>query len=53
MLAWLRCPPCSAMNTVSTTSLDWTPPPRGWRHRQRGAVRVQGRHAFRRGFAGD
>jgi hypothetical protein len=23
MLAWLRCPPCSAMNTVSTTSLDW------------------------------
>ena len=27
MLAWLRCPPCSAMNTVSTTSLDWTPPP--------------------------
>ena len=28
MLAWLRCPPCSAMNTFSTTSVDWTPPPR-------------------------
>ena len=26
---------------------------RGWRHRHRGAVRVQGPHAFRRGFAGD
>src|SRR6476659_2333857 len=28
MLAWLRCPPCSAMNTFSTTSVDWTPPRR-------------------------
>jgi len=28
MLAWLRCPPCSAMNIFSTTSVDWTPPPR-------------------------
>src|SRR6185436_7138967 len=28
MLTWLRCPPCSAMNIFSTTSVDWTPPPR-------------------------
>jgi len=28
MLAWLRCPPCSAMNVFSTTSVDWTPPRR-------------------------
>jgi hypothetical protein len=23
MLAWLRCPPCSAMNTFWTTAVDW------------------------------